>query len=259
MAGLAEGFPGEDLATYTWQGQVLKGEVLAEAGQFNSQIVASPGNCGGQNCGMWAISMGSASGDNAPGPCGSSAVDPFTGQVDMSHSYGLFQDTPACEGTFLQPSLPAGYTCTGTGMIGYGSGNALPFSASDNYFYCESATGNGVMNETGQTVTGVIDAVTNPMDPQYAKSIFNPAYYLFVHIGYTLAAEFQQANAGVPAGCSLFEQFYKTVSYWLNGQASSACSIPAGGGQGGNLNYAKSCISNWEMMSGTTWTNPQPM
>ena len=57
------------------------------------------------------------SGDSPPGPCGSSSTDPATGEVDYSHSYGLFQDTPACEGTFLAYWLTGNATssCTLTG------------------------------------------------------------------------------------------------------------------------------------------------
>jgi hypothetical protein len=240
-------------------GALLKGEVLEESGSFANVVTTSTGQCGGQNCGMIAISAGSVSGDSSPGPCGSSKTDPFTGQVDMSHSYGLFQDTPACEGTFLMSALPSGYTCTGTSDDGYGGSATLPFSASDKTFYCESATGNGVPNLSGQTVKGVIDAITDTSDPYYKLSIFNPAYNLFVHLGYSLKNEYEQANQGVPASCSTNEKFYKALAYWLNGDLSTACSIPGGGGQGGNLQYIQSCISNYQTIYGKTWPYPQPM
>jgi hypothetical protein len=244
-------------ASIPFVGGLLKGEALEESGSFTSSESSS--GCGGQNCGMWAISEGAASGDSAPGPCGSSAIDPFTGQVDYSHSYGLFQDTPACEGTFIMSALPSGYTCTGTGTIGYsGSSNALPFSPSDTYFYCESATGNGVTNLTGTTVQGVINAITNPSDPYYKLSIFNPAYNLFVHLGYSLKNTYQETNARV-AGCTEYQMMYKTVAGWLNGDSGTTCSIPSGGGQGGNLQYIQGCISNYERMYGTTWPYPTPM
>jgi hypothetical protein len=99
--------------TEPWMGQLLKSQAYNESG-ITPLVTTNDNTCGGQNCGIWAISAGSVSGDDPPGPCGSSAKDPFTGQVDYSHSYGLFQDTPACEGTFLQPTLPAGYSCTPT-------------------------------------------------------------------------------------------------------------------------------------------------
>ena len=256
IAGLETG--GFASASIPFIGGLLKGEALEEGGSFMSS--QGSGNCGGQNCGMWAISEGAASGDSAPGPCGSQAIDPITKQVDYSHSYGLFQDTPACEGTFIMSALPSGYTCTGTGTIGYsGSSNTLPFSPSDTYFYCESATGNGVTNLTGTNVTGVINAITNSSDPYYKLSIFNPAYNLFVHLGYSLKNEYQQANVGVPSSCSSYEMMYKAVAYWLNGDQSSDCSIPSGGGQGGNLQYIRGAISNYEMIYGTTWPYPMPM
>jgi hypothetical protein len=240
-----------------WIGGFLKGEALDEAGSITS-VVTTSNMCGGQNCGMIAISEGTISGDNAPGPCGSNAVDPFTMQVDMSHSYGLFQDTPACEGTFIMPALPPGYTCTPTGNIGYGGSANLPFSTSDNTFYCESATGNGVTSLTGTMVAGVINAITNPSDPYYKLSVFNPAYNLFVHLGYSLKTTYQGTAARVP-GCTEYQTMYKTIAGWLNGDSSTTCSIPSGGGQGGNLQYILSAISNYEMMYAKPWPYPMPM
>ena len=254
IAGLEAG--GFASTSITWIGGLLKGEALQEGGSITS-AVSTTGECGGQNCGMIAISAGSVSGDSAPGPCGSSAVDPFTNQVDMSHSYGLFQDTPACEGTFIMASLPAGYTCTGTGNDGYGGDATLPFSASDQTFYCESATGNGLMNLTGATVKGVINAITNSSDPYYKLSIFNPAYNLFVHLGYSLNNEYLQANMGT-TGCTEYQMMYKAVAYWLNGDTSTDCSVPSGGGQGGNLQYIQTAISNYKMIYGKSWPYPQP-
>jgi hypothetical protein len=259
MAGLAQGF--HDAANADWQGKLLKAEVLTEAGQFNSTINNSTsGPCGGQNCGMWAISAGSVSGDSAPGPCGSSSTDPFTGQVDYSHSYGLFQDTPACEGTFLLPSLPSGYKCTGTGKDEYGNSTQLPFSASDSYFYCESATGNGVPNLTGTTVKGVIDAVTDPSDPYYRLSVFNPAYNLFVHVGYTLANEYATANKGL-TGCTPYQLFYNVMAYWLTGNVTNTCALaePSGGCGGGNNEnnsgycYVQTTLQNYQTIYGKAW------
>jgi hypothetical protein len=257
IAGLEAG--GFASTSIPWIGGLLKGEVLGEAGYFTS-IVSTNNMCGGQNCGIIAISAGSESGDSPPGPCGSTAIDPFTMQVDMSHSYGLFQDTPACEGTFIMPSLPPGYSCTGTGNVGYPGGSAayLPFSTSDNIFYCESATGNGLTSVTGAMVKGVINAITNPSDPYYKLSVFNPAYYFFVHLGTTLKTYYQGTNASVP-GCTEYQTMYKTVAGWLNGDSSSTCAIPTGGGQGGDLQYIQGCISNYESMFGKPWPYPMPM
>jgi hypothetical protein len=256
IAGLeAGGFPSSSVA---WIGGLLKGEAIDEGGQITSSVTTDTGMCGGQNCGMIAISAGKPSGDDVPGPCGSSSTDPFTGQVDYSHSYGLFQDTPACEGTFILSALPSGYTCTGTGNDGYGGPATLPFTTSDTTFYCESATGNGVQNLSGQTVSGVIDAITNTSDPYYRLSVFNPAYNLYVHLGYSLKNEYQQANQG-SSGCTEYQMMYKAVAYWLNGDMSSDCSVPSGGGQGGNLQYIQGAISNYEMIYGQSWPYPQPM
>jgi hypothetical protein len=214
---------------------------------------------------MWAISGGSVSGDQAPGPCGSSSTDPFTGQVDYSHSYGLFQDTPACEGTFLLPSLPSGYKCTGTGKDEYSNTTQLPFSATDKYIYCESATGNGVMNLDGVTVKGVIDAVTDPTDPNYPRSVFNPAYNLFVHIGYTLAREYKTANQGLK-GCTPYQMFYNVMAYWLTGNQTNTCALPEpSGGCGGSNNennsgycYVQTTLQNYQQIYGKAWPYPFP-
>jgi len=257
VAGLEAG--GFAASNIPFIGGLLKGEVLEESGAFTPSVDMNTGDCGGWNCGMWAISAGKPSGDSAPGPCGSSATDLLTGQVDMSHSYGLLQDTPACEGTFIMSQLPAGYTCTGTGTYGYSGSGILPFSTSDRYFYCESAVGNGVMNLTGQMVKGAINAITDSTDPYYKLSIFNPAYYFLVHLGYSLPNEYKQANMGVPSSCSSFTMMYKAIAYWLNGDASMGCSVPSGGGQGGNLQYIQTCIANYQMIYGKTWPYPMPM
>jgi hypothetical protein len=264
MAGLAQAF--NDPADAAWQGQLLKGEILTEAGQFTSSINNSTSSpCGGQNCGMWAISAGSVSGDSAPGPCGSSSTDPFTGSVDYSHSYGLFQDTPACEGTFILPSLPPGYSCTATKKNEYSNNTQLPFSSSDHNFYCESATGNGVQDLNGNNVSGVIDAVTDPNDPQYPRSVFNPAYNLFVHIGYTLANEYQTANAGL-SGCTKYELFYNVMAYWLTGNVTGTCKLakPSGGCGGSNNEnnngycYVETTLQNYQQIYGKAWPHAFP-
>jgi hypothetical protein len=119
--------------------------------------------------------------------------------------------------------------------------------------------GNGVMNLTGQMAKGAINAITDSTDPYYKLSIFNPAYYFFVHLGYSLPNEYKQANMGVPSSCSSFTMMYKAIAYWLNGDASMDCSIPSGGGQGGNLQYIQACIANYQMIYGKKWPYPMPM
>jgi hypothetical protein len=241
--------------TDAWVGQLMKGQAVQEAGQITSS--SSNGkidnNCGGQNCGMWSISAGAASGDTSPGGvCGVTMSDPLTGKQDNSHSYALFQDTPGCEGTFLIPTLPAGYTCTGTGTA-----DIVPWSQNQKAFYCESETSLGVMNLTGQTVTGVIDAVMDQTDPYYGRSIFYPAYNLYVHMGYTFAQEYLQANA-TATGCDPYQKMFKVIAYWLNGDISNDCKVPSGGAQGGNLKYVKDALNYYQMMYGKAWPYEQP-
>ncbi len=248
VAGLAAGG-----FTDPWIGQLMKGQALQEGGSIVSVVTTDTSQCGGQNCGMIAISAGASSGDTSPGGvCGVTTTDPLTGTVDYSHSYGLFQDTPGCEGTFLTPSLPAGYTCTGTG-----TGDIVPFSTTQKAFYCESEASLGVTSLTGQSVTGVINAITDSTDPYYKLSIFNPAYNLLVHMSYTFPSEYQAANAGA-TGCDPYQMMYKVVAYWLNGDTSADCNVPAGGGQGGDLNYVQNALSNYKQIYGKAWPYEAP-
>lgn len=231
--------------TETWMGQILKAQAYNESG-ITPSISTNDSTCGGQNCGIWAISAGSVSGDSPPGPCGSSSTDPHTGQVDYSHSYGLFQDTPACEGTFLQPTLPSGTSCTPTTEA-----DNIPFGTSVK-FYCESATSLGVSTPSG-TVKGYINVVQDKTDPLYATSLFNPAYDLWVYLDTTWAINFQQANAGA-SGCNLQQQWYLSLAYWLTGNATSSCTLSGDGKQ-----YVQTAISDFEtVLYNTTWPYPGP-
>jgi hypothetical protein len=238
-----------------WVGQFLKGQALQEAGSIapvNSNGQPSD-ECGGQNCGMWAISAGSISGDTmAGGVCGVTSKDPLTGKQDNSHSYGLFQDTPGCEGTFLIPTLPAGYTCVGTGTA-----DIVPWSTTQKSFYCESETSIGVDDLTGKKVKGVIDAVMDPTDPYYKQSIFNPAYNLFVHMTYTFKQEYDQANA-TATGCDPYQKVYKVVASWLNGDISNNCNIPTGGGQEGDVKYVQEALTGYKTIYGKAWPYEAP-
>jgi hypothetical protein len=231
--------------TEPWQGQILKAQAYNESG-ISPVITTNDGTCGGQNCGIWAISAGSVSGDSPPGPCGSSSKDPFTGQVDYSHSYGLFQDTPACEGTFLLDALPSGHTCTPTTQA-----DNVPFDKSIT-FYCESATSLGVSTPNG-TKKGYINAVQDPNDPLYATSIFNPAYQLYVYLVYSWPINFQQANANA-TGCTLMQQWYLSLAYWLTGNATSSCTLSGAGKQ-----YVQTAITDYEtILYNKTWPYPGP-
>jgi hypothetical protein len=196
---------------------------------------------------MIAISAGSVSGDSPPGPCGVSASDPFTKSTDYSHSYGLFQDTPACEGTFLMPSLPSGYTCTATT-----TNDLVPFNAKGKTFYCETATSQGVTDLEGNTVKGYINAITDASDPYYKLSIFNPAYNLYVHLAHSLQIEFTQANAST-TGCTKYEQFYNALAYWLVGNPISSCKL-----SGSGLKYMQSTVGYYQQIYGKAWPYPAP-
>jgi hypothetical protein len=184
--------------------------------------------------------------------CGVTSKDPLTGKQDNSHSYGLFQDTPGCEGTFLIPTLPAGYTCVGTGTA-----DIVPWSTTQKSFYCESETSIGVDNLDGKKVKGVIDAVMDPTDPYYKQSIFNPAYNLFIHMTYTFKEEYDQANA-TATGCDTYQKMYKVIASWLNGDISNNCNSPTGGGQGGDLAYVKDALAGYKTIYGKAWPYEAP-
>jgi hypothetical protein len=251
VAGLASaGF------TDAWVGQLLKGQAVQEGGQITSSDSNGKvdDDCGGQNCGMWSISAGASSGDTSKGGvCGVTTTDPLTGNQDWSHSYALFQDTPGCEGTFLIPTLPSGYT-----LVGTGTADIVPWTQTQKVFYAEAETSLGVTNLTGQTVKGVIDAVMDPTDPYYGQSIFYPAYNLYVHMSYTFAQEYLQAQ-GTSSGCDPYQMMYKVIAYWLNGDISNDCNVPAGGGQGGDLKYVQDALSAYKMMYGKAWPYEAPV
>ena len=154
----------------------------------------------------------------------------------------------------LPSPLPAGYTLVGTGS---GTTDVVPFSTTQKVFYAEAEASLGVTNLTGQMVTGVIDAVMVPTDPYYGHSIFYPAYNLFVHMGYTFAVEYGQAQ-GTATGCDKYQMMYKVIAYWLNGDVSNTCDVPAGGGQGGDLNYVQQALMYYQQMYGQPWPYEAP-
>jgi hypothetical protein len=231
--------------TETWQGELLKSQAYNESG-ITPVITTHDGRCGGQNCGIWAISAGSISGDSPPGPCGSSKTDPLTGQVDYSHSYGLFQETPACEGTFLVTALPAGDTCTPTGKA-----DNIPFGP-EVTFYCETRTSLGVTTPMG-TRKGAINAVEDESSPLYATSIFNPAYELYVYLDHTWAENIEQANSKAK-GCTEVEQWYLSLAYWLTGNVTDGCTLAGPG-----LEYVQTAIDDYEStLYKKKWPFPRP-
>jgi hypothetical protein len=230
--------------TQPWQGQLLKSQAYILSG-ITPVITTNDTVCGGQNCGPFQISAGPASGDPPPGPCGSAASDPFTGQVDYSRSYGLFQATPACDGTFLTPTLPAGDTCTGTGIA-----NNIPFGSSIT-FYCEGTTSLGVNTPTG-AVKGYIDAVQSQSDPLYATSIFNPAYQLYVYLDHQWGINFQLANA-TATGCTQQQQWYLALAYYVTGAVPTTCALTGAGQQ-----YVKSVLNGYQVLYNKAWPYPGP-
>ncbi|HEY2517256.1 MAG TPA: hypothetical protein VGI39_40565 [Polyangiaceae bacterium] len=231
--------------TDPWMGQLLKAQAVNESDIV--PVITTQNQCGGQNCGIWAISAGAVSGDSPPGPCGVSAADPSPGSggMDYSHSYGIFQSTPACEGTFIQP-LPAGETCTDTGTA-----DLIPFGTQV-HFYCETATSQGVTRGDGVTVKGAINAVQDKTSPYYATSVFNPAYQLFVYITYSWKYNFEQANA-MATGCTIYQQWYLSLAYWLTGNPTNSCTL-----SGSGLKYVQGAESNYKDLYGMAWPYPGP-
>lgn len=224
----------------TWQGQILKAQMVYESGLVPS---INPGqySCGGQNCGPWAISAGSISGDSPPGPCGSSNMDPETGLVDYSHTYGLFQSAPACDGVFGLTSNLSGYVCTATTTA-----DLIPFSSLI-YFYCESATSlHGSQH--------FIDSTQNTSSPLYAKSVFNPAYQIYVYFA-QWPGNFQISSSKV-TGCTLMQGWYLTLAHWLTGNILSSCTLSS---SSSSYNYVKKIINDYQTpLYGTAWPYPFP-
>jgi hypothetical protein len=224
--------------TEAWQGDIIKAQADEESGITPSISLDS---CGGQNCGVWAISAGSITGDAPPGPCGSMDVDPVTNQVDYSHSYGLFQSTPACDGVFALTTSLSGDTCTATTEaddIPFSLGNAITF-------YCESAT------SEMQGGPFYIDAVQDTGSPLYATSAFNPAYQIYVYFS-QWAGNMQQATQNA-SGCTMIQDWYLTLAYWNTGSQSSTCTLTGNG-----LSYVQGAIANYKTLYNATWPYPGP-
>jgi hypothetical protein len=215
------------------EGKLTKAQASAESG-LAAKI--SPNACGGQNCGIWAISAGSITGDAPPGPCGSNSVDPFTGQVDYSHSYGLFQDTPACDGAFGLTNSLGGNTCTATTMA-----DDVPFGKNVS-FYCESAT-----SQQGL----YIDAVEDTTSPLYAKSVFNPAYQIYTFYSEWSALS-QRGNANA-TGCTTAQTWYLAMAAWNTGGASNSCTL-----SGNGANYVQGVVGGYQGLFNKTWPYPFP-
>jgi hypothetical protein len=219
--------------TQTWQGQIIKAQMAEESG-ISPLIAPTTKSCGGMNCGPWAVSAGAVSGDHPPGPCGSSAIDPLTGQADYSHSYGLFQSTPACDGVFGLTTSLSGYSCTPTTTA-----DLIPFGPSV-HFYCESAT----------SISGhYIDATQDTTSPLYAKSVFNPSYQIYVYFA-QWPTFFAQANSKA-SGCTITQQWYLNLAYWLTGNVNNGCTLTAGSS---GYSYVQAVINHYQStLYGTPW------
>jgi hypothetical protein len=85
-----------------------------------------------------------------------------------THSYGLIQVTPGCFPQYA--AAPAGTPVTAT--ISGGLNGVRPVLTYINK--ADSIAGNTILNESGH----LINLVTNPANPLYAGSAFNPAYNL---------------------------------------------------------------------------------
>jgi hypothetical protein len=215
------------------EGKLIKAQAFQESGLAPK---ISLNACGGQNCGVWAISAGSITGDTPPGPCGSFQTDPFTGQVDYSHSYGLFQSTPACEPQFAQTSDLHGNTCTPTDTV-----DDIPFDPSIT-FYCD-----GAVAQRGNYIVATQDTSS----PLYAQSVFNPAYQIYTFFN-EWAGTSQQGNANA-SGCSTEETWYLTMAIWNTGTASSSCRL-----SGRGATYVQHVIDQYKGLFGTSWPYPFP-
>src|SRR5208282_1668523 len=103
------------------------------------------------------------------------------------------------------------------------------------------------------TKKGYINAVQTTTDPLYAMSIFNPAYQLYVYFDHTWALNFQAANA-TATGCTVQQQWYLSLAYWLTGNATTSCTLTGDG-----LSYVQTAITDYEtVLYDKTWPYPAP-
>ena len=66
IAGLEAGaaIGGYSASDAPWMAELMKGQAYQEAGEISPpKVDLSLNDCGGENCGMWSISSGKASGD----------------------------------------------------------------------------------------------------------------------------------------------------------------------------------------------------
>lgn len=154
----------------------------------------------------------------------------------LLHSFGLFQDTPACDGAFGLTDSLDGNTCTPTTTA-----DDVPFGPSVS-FYCESAT----------SLKGLyIDAVEDTTSPLYAKSVFNPAYQIYTYYSEWSAVS-QQGNANA-TGCSTAQTWYLTMAIWNTGVASDTCAL-----SGNGASYVQNVIQGYQGLYNVMWPYPFP-
>jgi hypothetical protein len=96
-----------------------------------------------------------------------------------------------------------------------------------------------------------VDAVRDPSDPDYAKSVFNPAYQIYAYFS-EWSGVYQNGNSAA-TGCSTWQTWYLTMAVWNTGSPSNSCTLS---GQG--FNYVQGVVSNYKSLYGASWPHPFP-
>ena len=74
-----------------------------------------------------------------------------------------------------------------------------------------------------------------------------------MYIDYTWKYNFADANSAA-TGCSIYQQWYLSLAYWLNGApANKSCTL-----SGAGLSYANDAVSNYKTLYGKAWPYPAP-
>ncbi len=147
-----------------------------------------------------------------------------------THSYGLIQVTPGCVSGYA--TLPASTAPTAT--ISGGLNGVKPVLTYANK--ADSASGNTIVKESNF----VIDLVSNPANPLYATSAFNPAYCID-HGAKTVAGVMSEMKTKFKT-CTAANYVSMTLAGYNQGSGTvTGCSTYNVNGQ----NYANSALTQY--------------
>jgi hypothetical protein len=153
-----------------------------------------------------------------------------------THSYGLIQVTPGCERGYA--TLPGGTPVTAT-VSGGLNGNKAVLTWNNP---ADKESGNTIVQEAGI----IIDLVTNPNNPLWATSAFNPAYS--IDHGAKAFKNVMGDMKGKYGGCSAAQYVTMTLAGYNQGASTvGGCTSFSAGGVTYSTNvlnqYRKFCTS----------------